>query len=481
MFGALSNSPLAKRIALHVLKFAALIALVVTLLEVGFFYSNAKLKLEQEITNLGESRVASLAASCWNLDYEQIQILLKEMAQNSNVSYITLITDNGKVFSEGSAVKPGLSVFTFKKPLRFEVNGEAHDVGELRIGANWLAEFSTKNFAALAVSEVIKILLMALIVTLIVYRDTVRHLLAISNYLRHVKFNGDIIPLSLSRQVNSKSEDELDLITKNLNQLLATLQTTLADLNRHRTELENLVDERTAEYLSAKNQAQRSNVVKITFLAHMALELRFPLNAITGYAELLQKQLVDKPLAEYAGSIIKASGHLLALVNESLDIAKIETGVIELNEQNFQLNDLITECILLNKLQASERDITIVNHPGDDYVLFNDRFKLKQVLLNLISNAVKYNSPQGRVDIETRQIETSLKISIQDSGKGMDSGQQQQLFQPFQRAGAEKTGVSGSGIGLVICRQLIEKMGGELNFQSIAGKGTTFWVILPLH
>jgi len=477
----LYHSPLAKRIALRVLQFAALVAMLITLLEVGFFYQSARVKLEHEIINLGESRVVSLAAGCWNVDYEQIDIILKEMAQNNSVSYITLITDNGKVFTKGQPVKPGLSVFTYKKPLRFAINGQSHDVGELQIGANWLAEFNTRNFAVLAISEVVKILLIAVIVTLIVYRGAVRHLLVISEYLRQVRLDREFIPLSLDKQVTGKTGDELDLIAGNLNQLLTTLQSTLADLNRHRAELEMLVDERTAEYLAAKNQAQLASLAKTTFLAHIAHELRNPLTAITGYAELLQKQLGVSTLAQYAGMIIKAGDHQLALINESLDIAKIESGVIELNPQKFGLNDLIAECILLNQPQATERDVSIASQLSRDYLLFSDRFKLKQVLLNLISNAIKYNRDQGRVEIETQEAGNFLKISIRDTGKGMDSEQQKLLFQPFERVGAEKTGVSGTGIGLVICRQLIEKMGGELGFQSIAGKGSCFWLTLPVQ
>ncbi len=464
----------------RVLYFGAAIAVAITLFEIGAYYYHAKVKRQEQVVALGENRASSLAAASWNVDEEQIEILLNEMAMNDYAAHIALRTDAGKSFDAGTVPADLSGRFVYKKRLTYPAQGQDHYVGDLEIAASDLNIISRRSLIAIAVSEALKVFLIALLVAAIIYRCAVCHLLAISNYLVNVDINDAIPPLHLEKN-RSAHPDELDAISINLNQLMHTLSLTLRKLQQHQLELEQMVEARTGEYLQAKEEAQRANQAKSKFLAHMAHELRTPLNAIIGYSQLLHTTLTDPDDLEYVACITKAGYHQLMLINETLDIAKIEAGIIDLDIRQFEFNELLAECIELNAVQAKNQNILVQSHLSQHYLVRADRIKTKQVLLNLISNAVKYNVPNGRVDIYADALEGKmLKVSVRDSGKGMSPEQQGELFQPFRRGGAENTNVAGTGIGLVICKQLVEKMGGELGMQSEIDRGSRFWFTVKI-
>ena len=286
-----------------------------------------------------------------------------------------------------------------------------------------------------------------------------------------VRLLGQIIERDNEQYIWSSTED----ITEKKNAEQA--------LQRSHEELEEQVRQRTQEYKAAKDEADRANQAKSQFLSNMSHELRTPLNAILGFAQLLELSVIDEGNKNKVQQVLKAGNHLLALVNEILDLSKIETGKLSVSLEDVQLNPVMDECFTLIKPLAAKREIHINDHIscGTQYTIRADYTRFKQGLLNLLSNAVKYNRDKGSITLSCETVSPNrLRISVSDTGMGLSEEQQARLFKPFERIGAETTGVEGAGIGLVISKQLMELMGGDIGFRSQQGQGTTFWLEINL-
>jgi PAS domain S-box-containing protein len=238
---------------------------------------------------------------------------------------------------------------------------------------------------------------------------------------------------------------------------------------------------RNAEVVRAKEEAEQANHAKSQFLSRMSHELRTPLNAVLGFAQVLEVAGLPASAQEYVERILRGGRHLLTLINDTLDISRIESGSMTMSVEPVPLAPLLYECLELIAPMAQSACISL--DPGDlpicvDFVRA-DRQLLKQVFLNLLSNAVKYNRSAGRVSIEQAATEDGrIRIGVRDTGIGLDSSQLARLFRPFDRLGAECTNVEGTGLGLALSKGLLDRMGGSLAVESEAGVGSTFWVIL---
>lgn len=236
--------------------------------------------------------------------------------------------------------------------------------------------------------------------------------------------------------------------------------------------------------IRAKEQAETANKAKSSFLSSMSHELRTPLNAILGFAQLLRMENnLEQESLENIREIYQAGKHLLDLINEVLDLAKIESGYTTIDLEPVALHNVLTECEALLTPAAEEYNVSL-NFPVnvyEDITILADYTRLKQVLCNLLSNAIKYNRNQGKVTISCQKKNQRVYISIKDDGPGIKKEDIPKLFIPFNRLGEEKSStIEGTGIGLVITKQLIELMNGELSVHSSPGKGSEFSFYLPL-
>jgi PAS domain S-box-containing protein len=237
-----------------------------------------------------------------------------------------------------------------------------------------------------------------------------------------------------------------------------------------------------AEVIAARTEAERANLAKSEFLSRMSHELRTPLNAILGFAQLLELDSLSSDQRESVTHIGRAGRHLLELINEVLDISRIETGQMTISPEPVAIADLLGELVALIGPLADGRSITIgATRAGCDVHVLADRQRLKQVLLNLLGNAVKYNREGGSVTVACAVVEGDrLRISVTDTGYGVRPDQLERLFQPFERLGAEGSEVEGTGMGLALSKGLVEAMGGRIGVESELDRGTTFWVELGL-
>ena len=232
----------------------------------------------------------------------------------------------------------------------------------------------------------------------------------------------------------------------------------------------------------SREDAVRANQAKSEFLSRMSHELRTPLNAVLGFAQLLELNELTPGQQDAVAHIIKGGRHLLDLINEVLDIARIESGNLALSPEPVQMTQAVAETLDLVRPLAASSGIALPDGPGPCAAfVVADLSRLKQVLLNLLANGIKYNRPGGSVTITCEVIRDGWgRISITDTGVGIPSDKLPLLFTPFERLGAEQSEVEGTGVGLALSRRLVEAMGGMLSVDTAPGQGSTFWLELPL-
>jgi signal transduction histidine kinase/ActR/RegA family two-component response regulator len=382
-------------------------------------------------------------------------------------------------------------------------NGEF--LGTVYLRAEYALVERTLDYLAIAAGVTLLAMLLAYLLMRRLGRIVTAPIFAIAEIAREVVTTRDY-----SRRARRTSDDEAGELVDSFNAMLTEIEQRTGALENSNREiareaeqraraqqevmhlneqLEQRVHERTmqleltnAELGLAIEAARNANQAKSAFLSSMSHELRTPLNAILGFSQILTSDALPSSLAqkkEFANHILKSGRHLLTLINEILDLAKVESGAIALSMEPVALAEMLVECREMIEPLASQRRIRMLFPDHCPLVVMADRTRLKQVILNLLSNAIKYNRDTGAVVLDADQVEPGrVRLSVRDTGLGLRPDQVEALFQPFNRLGQENGAEEGTGIGLVVTRRLVELMGGQIGVSSSVGVGTVFWIEL---
>jgi signal transduction histidine kinase len=282
----------------------------------------------------------------------------------------------------------------------------------------------------------------------------------------------------LEMEVNLTLGDKMINVTADRQQIMELLLSTFEELSTNYDALA----QANRELAEARVEADRANQAKSEFLSRMSHELRTPLNAILGFGQLLEMHGLEPEQQESVRYIVHGGRHLLDLIDEILDLSRIESGTLTISPEPVMLADALTDVLALVQPLAAERQVELVSDLGalgQRYVRA-DRQRLKQVLLNLLSNAIKYNRRGGRACVILEEQPTDrMRILVRDEGAGIPHDKLERLFAPFDRLGAEASDVEGTGLGLALTKRLVEVMGGTLSLESTVDEGSTFAVELP--
>jgi signal transduction histidine kinase/DNA-binding response OmpR family regulator len=293
------------------------------------------------------------------------------------------------------------------------------------------------------------------------------------------------------RAAPTGSRDELSTLVEAFNEMLEQIQKSEGALLSAHDELELRVEERTAQLAVANKEldlrnreVERATKLKSKFLASMSHELRTPLNAIVGFSDLLAEEIAG-PLNDkqkrFVNHIKQGSAHLLQLINDILDLSKIEAGLLEFHCEGFQVDEALPEVLSTIRPLAMAKQITVQQKLAADLSVYADRVRFKQILYNLLSNAVKFTPKDGCIDIDCYEHEDAACISVTDTGIGIRAEDQALVFEEFRQVeGSNSNAQQGTGLGLAITKRLVEQQGGKISLQSELGKGSRFTVTLPL-
>jgi len=454
---------------------------------------------------MSELAVQSLELPMWNLDYLTVENIVSSFLEDNDIAYMAIREDDRHIAGMSQSKFIGNTFDDFRMASGFITtersilyNGSV--IGEVQLAisrARVQSDLATNIAVLVAVSVMI---LLAILTTsrLITRRYITRRLLELEHAATAIA-SGDL-KADIGTDFKVGADDEIGRLAQNLEtmrdaikQLVEDLRASKEELEQHNAKLGQMVQERTSELEQATNTAQvaqrlaeEANRAKSDFLSSMSHELRTPLNAIIGFTEYVlesDEEPVTEDQRESLSQVVKAGRHLLVLIDDVLDLSKVEADAISLSLEAVDLREVADECVSLLSAFAASKNVEIDNQLTAQALppVKADRNRVKQVLLNLLSNAIKYNKDPGRVQIlQGAAAPGMLRIAVRDDGLGIADDRLADLFNPFDRLGAENSAIEGSGIGLTITKSLVDRMGGKISVDSVTGKGSTFWLEMPI-
>ncbi|OMH29487.1 ATP-binding protein [Motiliproteus sp. MSK22-1] len=508
------NHPLSARLLAYILLISSALTLFGTGLQVYNDYRNDVSQIHADIQTIEKSFLLPLATGVWNLDREQVTLQLQGALKLRDMIHAE-VRENRKgklhvLVQQGSYEANDSITVTF--PLNYESSGFSAQVGELQ------ATFSMKGVYArlqekvvlILVTQFIKTFIVSFCILIIIHLLITRHLAQLANLASAIDFNDLDNHWQLNRHKRQGARrDELDRLVDSFNRMRNDLRVHLEQraaaeekLRDYQEELESVVSERTQALkknmhqleqeiktrIASEQRADKANKAKSEFLANMSHEIRTPMNAVLGFAQILADGETDPEKARHLASISSSGKTLLYLINDILDLSKIEANKLDLELGPVSLPMLFQEIetMFANQVATNGLDFPIQIQPGLPANLLMDENRTRQILINLISNAVKFTS-KGQISLQAEYQRTpsdhnqlNLTITVADTGVGIPKNQQQSIFGAFQqRSGQNSALYGGTGLGLTITQRLVRLMGGEISVESIPEQGATFSVWLP--
>jgi signal transduction histidine kinase len=481
--------------------FAAIMLVVSVLTSFLFYKTNKKLALDfakNEIQGISKMIAESSGYGLKNLNFENVRKTISWAKKDPKLIYLGIYNEEDEVFAELNrnqilidikkylnAKEPFLSkglllssspieifdpvlgkqVYYGKALVGLSLNAVNQKIAQVQINSFYLSFFILLTGIIMAKYLANKLL------------KPVINLAAIANDVATEK--------NYEFRATKLYDDELGHLIDHFNNMLAQMQIQNINMQKANENLEKRVKERTLDLQKSTEEAEKANQAKSEFLSRMSHELRTPMNAILGFAQLLERD-EEYPLKDYQKEnveiILTAGKHLLELINEVLDLSRIEANNFNLSIQTLNITDLINEINSITKPLAEEKTITFkISELPSQCLVLADNMRLRQVLINLFSNAIKFNNVNGSVEVKLlQQRNNKARVEVIDTGSGISRDKFDNVFKPFDRLDADKKGIEGTGIGLAFSKRLIEMMNGTIGLDSVVGKGTCFYIELPL-
>lgn len=368
--------------------------------------------------------------------------------------------------------------------------GPGHLLGYLVVQMNTRSTTGMQYQAGLTIGVICAIaFLISLLISLKISQHIIQPIQSITQAVQNIKA-GDY-----SCRVEGKFSNELKILKTGINQMAtalgnahASMQENILTATSQLRQTLTLLEGKNLELEKAKERALTASQVKSSFLANMSHEIRTPLNAIIGFSEIIRRSSLKPDQQEHIETIHNAANSLLQIINDILDFSKIEAGKMSLNKVSVHIRQLVENILSLLSLSAKAKglELSLIIYPDVPAYIEADPLRLEQVLINIINNAIKF-TPQGHIVIKVEldtpmQDPCTIKFSVQDTGIGIAEEQQTKLFEAFEQSDNSYTKrYEGTGLGLVICQRLVDMMGGNIDYQSHLGQGSTFWFTISSH
>ncbi|MFT4504873.1 ATP-binding protein [Caballeronia sp. 15711] len=463
------RSSVVMRLLATVFLFSCTVTLTLTALQLYRDYHRGVTLIESRLAEIDSSYRGSLGEALWRLDRPQLELQLDGILHLPDIRLAevteVIASDSSMVVAAGTRSRGPVMVRSF--PIVYRTQGHEESIGTLRVEATLdnLYNELLKTALVILLSQGANTFLVSLFTIYIFSRLVTRHLATVARRVESYDFRQAPQAFTLQRR-RPRRPDELERVVAAFDSMCARLHRAYKD------------EREAAEGREARRTAEAANRAKSEFLANMSHELRTPLNGILGYAQVLGR---DRTLSERQrdglGVIQRSGEHLLALINDILDIAKIEAGKMPFDIVAVPLPGLLGDVAEIIRVKAEQKQLFFICEAARDVpnAVRADERRLRQVLLNLLANAVKFTD-SGYVSLRVALLQNGrVRFAVEDTGIGIGDMQRELIFEPFEQTGDEQRHRGGAGLGLGISRQLVRSMGSEILVESRKGEGSTFW------